>query len=406
MTKVSDAVVIGSGAFGASVAYHLARLGQRVTLVDRYDVCSQTSPNAAGQTQQIRYDQVTTRMAMRSVEQLLNFTAETGEPLTCHQVGALKIARTPEYAEQVREEVRRGQENGIDIELVDRAEAARLAPYANTERAEAMWWTGSDVYLEPGDLPRAYIRAAQNLGAEVMANTTVTGIEARDGAVERVITDRTDILAPVVVDAAGAWAAHVGAMAGVRVPIVPVRHQLYITEPIAGITPDMPIVRVVDGHVYVRPERGGLMFGGYEPDPIAVDPNILAGGIPDLPLDITPLMRLTEDVVVEYPDLAGAGIAILRGGLPTMTVDGHHIFDQSPTVRGFWVMSGCVVGGLSISPAAGEALAHWIVNGEEPFDLSWFRLDRFGAELDDDAELVRQCLWRYSHHYQTPARSS
>lgn len=405
MIDQADAVVVGSGAFGASVGYHLAALGRRPVIVDRYPLASQTSPRAAGQTQQIRYDQVTSRMAIRSVEQIVGFEAEVGQPLAYHQSGAIKIARTDEYAEQVREEVRRGQTRGIDIELIDKAEARRRAPYVDPRRAAAIWWTGSDLYLEPGDLPRAYLRAAEARGATVLPETTVTGIRTSGGAVEAVETDRGTIRTPVVVDAAGGWAAAVAGMAGVRLPVVAVRHQLYITEPIPSITPEMPIARVVDAHVYVRPERGGLMFGGYEPDPMAVDPSKLARGMVDLPLDLEPLRRLTDDVLVEYPDLRDARIAELRGGLPTMTVDGHHIFDQARALAGFWVMSGCVVGGLSISPAAGEAMAHWIVTGEEPIDLSWFRLSRFGPDLDDPEELRRQCLWRYSHHYQMPARN-
>ncbi len=405
MIDQADAVVIGGGAFGASAVYHLAALGQKVAVVDRFDLASQTSPRAAGQTQQIRYDQVTTRMAIRSVEKILGFEAETGQPLNYHQSGAIKLARTPAYAEQVEDEVAKGRSRGIDIELVDQAEARRLAPYVNPERALKIWWCGTDLYLEPGDLPRAYLRAAEARGATLLPNTTVTGIRVEGGEVKSVVTDQGEIATPVVVDAAGAWAGSVARLVGVHLPVTPVRHQLYITEPIPSITPDMPIARVVDAHVYVRPERGGLMFGGYEPDPIAVDPLELERGIPELPLDIEPLRKLTDDVLVEYPDLRGVGIAELRGGLPTMTVDGHHIFDQASAVRGFFIMSGCVVGGLSISPAAGEAMAHWIATGEEPFDLSWFRLSRFGPELDDPDELRRVCLWRYSHHYETPDRA-
>jgi 4-methylaminobutanoate oxidase (formaldehyde-forming) len=343
-------------------------------------------------------------MAMRSVRQIIEFEATTGESLTYHQTGAIKLARTEAYAEQVREEVRRGRAHGIDIELIDRAEVRRRAPYVDPQRALEIWWTGSDLYLEPGDLPRAYLRAAADHGATILDETTVTAIRVVGGAIDGVETSRGPIRTPVVVDAAGGWAVEVAAMAGVRLPVVPVRHQLYITEPIAAVTADMPIARVVDAHVYVRPERGGLMFGGYEPDPIAIDPSSLRDGIGGLPLDIEPLRKLTEDVLPEYPVLRGAAIAELRGGLPTMTVDGHHIFDRAVGVEGFWVMSGCVVGGLSISPSAGEAMAHWIVTGEEPFDLSWFRLSRFGRELDDPDELTRRCLWRYSHHYLTPER--
>jgi glycine/D-amino acid oxidase-like deaminating enzyme len=237
----------------------------------------------------------------------------------------------------------------------------------------------------------------------VQSGTTVIDVVVREGKVNRVVTDRGEIRTPVVVDAAGAWAPHVASMAGVRLPTVPVRHQLFITEPIASVTADMPIVRVVDAHIYVRPERGGLMVGGYEPDPIAVDPLKLGSGIGDLALDIEPLRRIVDDVATEYPELPGAGVAELRGGLPTMTPDGHHLLGQAPTVRGFWVMSGCVVAGLSISPAAGEAMAQWIVTGQAPYDMSQFALDRFGDRYDDADVLVKACLDRYRHHYETPA---
>jgi glycine/D-amino acid oxidase-like deaminating enzyme len=403
MVPDAEVVVIGSGAFGASVAWHLTALGSDVAVVDRFEPASQTSPRAAGQTQKVRYDEVTSRLAMRSVDKLLGFEAETGEPLAVHQVGALKIARTPRYAEQVRDEVARGRAWGIDIDLVDESEARRLAPYADPSRAMAMWWAGSDLYLDPGDLPRAYLRAAERAGARVHGGTTVLGIDLRHGAIDRVRTDRGDIRAATVVDAAGAWAGAVASMVGVALPAVPVRHQLYITEPIEGIAPTMPIVRVVDAHVYVRPERGGLMVGGYEPDPIAVDPASLPDGIGSLPLDIAPLRRITDDVLMEYPALRQADVAELRGGLPTMTPDGHHLLDRAPSVAGFWVMSGCVVAGLSVSPAAGEAMAHWIVTGEAPYDMSRFRLGRFGSRYADPDVLVRACLERYSHHYETPA---
>jgi glycine/D-amino acid oxidase-like deaminating enzyme len=387
----ADVVVVGSGAFGASVAWHLARLGRRVAIVDRFDPGSQTSPRAAGQTQKVRYDEVTARLAIRSVDKIRAFEAETGQPLACHQVGGIKLARTPGYAQQVRDEVARGQAWGIDIELVDQSEARRLAPYVDFSRALAIWWTASDLYLEPGDLPRAYV-----------ANTPVTGVVLRDGAVEGVETSGGTIRTATVVDAAGAWAPAVAAMAGVSVPAVPVRHQLYITEPVDEVTADMPIARVVDAQVYVRPERGGLLFGGYEPDPVAVDPATLESGIGGLPLDMAPLRRLTDDVLPEYPVLRGRPIAELRGGLPTMTPDGHHLFDRAAGVRGFWVMSGCVVAGLSISPAIGEAMAQWIVNGDPGYDMGQFRLDRFGERYRDPAALRDACLQRYSHHYETP----
>jgi glycine/D-amino acid oxidase-like deaminating enzyme len=342
---------------------------------------------------------------VRSVEKIIGFARETGESLDYHQVGALKLARTPEAAEQVKLEVARGKAWGIDIELIDQAEARRRAPYVSPERALAICWAGSDIYLEAGDLPRAYIRAAEARGATVMSGTTVTGVLMRNGEVQGVATDRGEVHSPVVVDAAGAWAPSIAAMVGVRLCAVPVRHQMFVTSPIPSIAADMPIVRVLDAHVYARPERGGLLFGGFEPDPVAIDPDNLASGISDLQLDETPLRRLAEDVQVEYPALRDAQLSELLGGLPTMTPDGYHIFGQADSVRGFWIMSGCLVGGHSISPAIGEAMAHWIVDGDPGCDMTRYQVSRFGPEWDDPEALREVCLWRYGRHYMTPEKA-
>jgi 4-methylaminobutanoate oxidase (formaldehyde-forming) len=168
-----------------------------------------------------------------------------------------------------------------------------------------------------------------------------------------------------------------------------------------GITTQQPIVRVLDYNIYVRPERGGLMMGGYEPDPLPVDGQNLTGDfqIKDLVLDISPLRRLSELVYDEFPFLRTAEIALLRGGLPTMTPDGRHIVDQAPGVAGFFVASGCCVGGLAISPVVGALLADWVVDGAPSIDLTPLRLDRFGAMMQSEERLRAACLWRYAHHY-------
>jgi glycine/D-amino acid oxidase-like deaminating enzyme len=402
MIHEAEVVVIGAGAFGASIAFHLAQRGQRVALLDRHAVASQTSLRAAGLTLQIRTDPAMTSLAMRSVARIEHFSQETGETLAFHQSGSLKLARTPEFAKQIYDEVERGRAIGLDIELISQSEAQRRAPFLRADAAQATWYSASDLYLEPGDLPRAYVRAAEALGATILPHTPVTAIGTRGGSIERVVTDRGTISTPVVVDAAGAWTRIVAEMTGIRVPIVPTRHQLYITRPIPGVVAEQPIVRVLDVNVYVRPERGGLMLGGYEPDPLQVDPRTLGEDfeIKDLALDFEPLRKLTHEVREQFPLLQDVEIDEFRGGLPTMTADGRHIVDRVPGVTGFFVASGCCVGGLSISPAVGEVLADWIVDGEPAMDLSSLRLSRFGHEVETDEEHLRQaCLWRYAHHY-------
>jgi len=222
-----------------------------------------------------------------------------------------------------------------------------------------------------------------------------------------VVTDQGEIRTPVVIDAAGAWTRVVAEMTGIRVPLVPTRHQLYITRPLDGVLAEHPIVRVLDVNVYVRPERGGLLLGGYEPDPLQIDVRTLGADfeIANLALDFEPLRKLTHEVRDQFPILVGAEIDEFRGGLPTMTADGRLIVDHVPGVSGFFVVSGCCVGGLSISPAVGEAVADWIVNDAPPRELASLRLDPFGAELDTEERLQQACLWRYAHHYsaeQTP----
>jgi glycine/D-amino acid oxidase-like deaminating enzyme len=260
-----------------------------------------------------------------------------------------------------------------------------------------MWHTPSDLYLDPVQIPLGYARAAERRGAALLPETEVTGVAIQNGEVTGVTTNRGEIRAPVVVDAAGAWARLIGERAGVRIPVVPVRHQLMITEPIAGVDNSQPICRVIDANVYVRPDRGGLMLGGYEPDPHAYDMRGVPPGfqIKDLPLDLTVLRSLAERVRDVFPALMDAPVREHRGGLPTMTADGKHIVGAVPGVRGLYVATGCCVGGLSISPAVGQMLAELIVHGESSIPLDGLRIDRFGPEVASDVTLRAAAVKTY-----------
>ena len=405
MIQDAAAVIVGAGALGASVAFHLAKAGQpRIALIDKHDLASQTSPRAAGLTAQVRTTDIMTRLAMMAVKKIERFEAETGEPLVYHQSGSMKIARTPEHRAQLEREVARGRRLGLEIDLISVADARRLTPFLDGAGVQGITRTPSDLYLEPVQIPLGYARAAGRLGATLISNTAVTGIVTKNGAVQGVMTAQGLIRTPVVVDAAGAWTRLVAHMADGRVPVVPTRHQLLITEPIAGVAPTQPIVRVIDSNVYIRPEKGGLMLGGYEPDPVQVDAAALPTGfqIKDLTLDLAVLRRLADTVVTQFPVLREFKVREHRGGLPTMTVDGRHIVGPVPGIRGFFVASGCCVGGLSISPAVGEVLAEWILTGKPPMDLTLLAPDRFGPEYRLEEKLRAECRWQYAHQYSAP----
>ena len=413
MIASADVVVVGSGAFGASAAYHLAQRGARVVVLERAALASQTSPRAAGLTSQVRATPALTRLAQRAVTKLAAFTAETGQPLRFTQSGALKIARNERDAEQLAREVARADTVGVDVDFISVAEARRRLPILGERGIAAITWSPTDCNVEPSELPIGYCRAAEKLGAVLLPHTPATGFEIGSGGVEGVRTPRGTIATRVVVDAAGGWARVVATELGGRIPVVATRHQLLITEPIPGVTPEFPIARVIDANVYLRHERGGLMLGGYEADPLQVDLATLPPtfDIAELPLDIEVLWRLARSVSEQFPIFQDPSIRVAehRGGLPTLTTDDRYLMGPLPGVAGAWVMSGCCVGGLSASPSLGEAMAQWILDGAPTLDLSDVSTARFAARDVDEAELRERCRHAYATHYRAsggPARSA
>jgi glycine/D-amino acid oxidase-like deaminating enzyme len=410
MIAWADVVVVGSGAFGASAAYHLARRGVRVAVLERSRLASQTSPRAAGLTSQVRATPALTRLARRAVVKLAAFADETGQPLRVTRSGALKIARTERDAEQLAREVARGGAAGVEIDFVSVAEARRRLPILGTRGIVAVTWSPTDCNVEPSELPLGYCRAAEKLGAALLSRTPATGFEIGPEGVEGVRTPQGTIATRAVVDAAGAWARLVATELGASLPVVPTRHQLLITEPIPGVGPEFPIARVIDANVYVRHERGGLMLGGYEPDPVQVDVSALPPSfdIAELPLDIEVLWRLARSVSEQFPIFQDPTIRVAehRGGLPTLTVDDRYLVGPLPGVAGAWVMSGCCVGGLSVSPALGEAIAEWILDGAPALDLSEISTARFAGNDLDETELRERCRRAYATHYRAAGSPS
>jgi 4-methylaminobutanoate oxidase (formaldehyde-forming) len=395
-------VVVGAGAFGASTAYHLTRRGaQGVVLLDRYDVGSQTSPRAAGLFRKVAGTELGARLMDEATEQLAAFDAESGGALNFHRNGSLLAALTPDGEERLRRDAERATELGIHCELVSHAEAARLAPFFDPGRARAILYSPQDAWLDPDRLAPALAARAAEGGASVRPNTPVTGVLHEAGRVLGVRTAQGEIRAPVVVDAAGAWAKLVAEVAGIYVPMLPTRHQLYTTEPLPGLEPLQPTVRILEPSVYVRYDKGGLMVGGYEDTPRQVDPTSLPPDfqIPDLELDLGVLHGLTDEVLEFFPPLRDAPVREHRGGLPTVTPDGYHIVGPVPNLEGFYIISGCNVGGLSISPALGRALADLILDGHCQPDLRLYSIERFADTYHDPAELAAACQYAYARKY-------
>ena len=386
---------------GASTAYHLARRGADVVLVDQHALGSQTSPRAAGLTSKADATPVLARLRHEACLAFERFETEMGRGVDFHRSGSLKAAYTEAGEARLRAGLETARALGIEAGLVSAAEARRLAPHFEPGPARAIGHVPSDGWLEPAKVAIGFAARAAELGARMLPFTRVEQLLHTAGRVLGVATAAGEIHAPVVVDAAGAWTARVAAAGGIALPLVPVRHQLFITEAIRGVEPLQPIVRLLEASVYVRYADGGLLFGGYEDVPRVIDALALPAGfqIADLPLDLGVLHSLVDEVADRFPALRNARVAIHRGGAPTMTPDGRPLLGPVPGLDGFYVASGCCVGGLSLSPAAGRALADQILDGKSDPDLTPLSVERFRGRFADARELESACVGQYARKY-------
>ena len=400
----ADIVVIGAGALGLSTALQCALRGRSVVVVERDTAGSQASGRAAGLFKSVQADEPRTALARRSIELAVSFGDWAGAELEVARSGSFLVARTDKHRDYLLAEANQSHGWGADVRQASPADlAGRVSCYRGSGSGEELaLWCPEDVYIdEPMSLVGAYLGACRRCGVEVLESEAVVGIPFSGGRAAGVETEARSIGAGVaVVDAAGAWVRQVAGLAGAggRLAIAPVRHQLLITEPSAEVDPAEPIIRVVDAAVYLRPARGGLMFGGFEAAPLPLDPREQQPSFRtgDLPLDLRVLRDMAGQVADEAPLASSGPVAEHRGGLFTMSPDGRFVVGPVPDAPGLWVASGCNGSGFSSSPAIGEALAGWITGGD-PAGLATLSPDRFPAMTDE--LLVKNGTWQYAHYY-------
>ena len=402
----ADIAVIGAGALGLSTALQCALRGRSVVVVDREAAGSQASGRAAGLFKSVQPDQARTVLARRSIELAAHFQEWAGVPLPVQRTGSFLVARTSQHQAFLQAELAQSRRWGVDVREAGPAELADRAPYYQPSGAELAVWCPEDIYIEePGRLMQAYLDACRRHGVEILESEPATAILTSGGQATGLETIRRPITAAIVVDAAGAWARQVGELAQAWVPVAPVRHQLLITEPSDSIQATDPIIRVVDAATYLRPARGGLMVGAFEPDPLPLDPRHQPSSFTtdDVPLDLGQLRKMASQVSAEVPLAISTQVAEHRGGLFTMSPDGRFLAGPVSDVPGLWVASGCNGSGFSSSPALGEMLATAITQDAPSASPGGFSPDRFG-HLTDQA-LTGKGIWQYAHYYD-PAHSA
>lgn len=402
MIDKADVVVIGAGGLGAATAYHLtAGHGLKVALLDGRGIGSQTSPRAAGMVSCLRKCDLLIKLIKDACRRIETFEDETGQRLDWVRSGSLKVTRRLQDASVLDADAERGRRMALEVELISPEEACRLNPFLRSDGVVRALWIGDDRYFDPAQLAVGFATAAAAHGACLLPDTAVVSVNIDGGRVTGVTTNRGVILSPVIVDAAGAWARQVAEASGLRVPLVPTRQQLIVTEPIKGVMAELPMVRIMDAAVYMRPCLGGFLWGVYEEEPQFFDMGSLGPefDIRDMPLDISVLNAAAADVAAQLPILREAAVRELRGGIPTMTADGHYVLGPSPGIAGFYFASGCNVAGLSIAPTIGALLAGWIVDGSPSIDISPMAVTRFKDAAWSEEQLRQAAAWQYRHFY-------
>jgi 4-methylaminobutanoate oxidase (formaldehyde-forming) len=394
-------VIIGGGVGGTAVAYHLAKLGWTdVLLLERSELTSGSTFHSAGLVGQLRSSPTLTRMMVDSVATYRQLAAETGTDPGWREVGSLRLACTPERMEELRRQNGWAKAYGLEMELIGPDEATNRFPLMSTEGVLGAAWLPTDGYVDPTGLTMALAAGARAAGVRVATRARATGVELADGAVRAVATDRGRVECEVVVNAGGMFAAEIGRMAGVTVPLIPFAHQYLVTEAIDGVHAELPQLRDPDNLVYFRPEVRGLVMGGYERDPA---PFGLDGIAPDfngklLPPDWPRFEEISAGAVRRVPAMADAGVRQMINGPEGFTPDNEFILGESE-VRGFFVAAGFSAHGIAGAGGIGRQIAHWIVDGEPPLDLWKMDIRRFGAQYGSRSYTYARAFENYATYY-------
>ncbi len=402
---LSDAeyVVIGGGAVGCGVAYSLARAGKTdILLVDRAaDVGQVTTAQGAGLCGQVRATPERTRLAMHSVATFRELQRDPDVRPDWHEVGSLRVALSRERAEDFRQLREVADRAGLETALLDRQEAARRWPLMDFRAATAVLWCPSDGYMTPYAVAKAYEHQCRKMGVRFATDTAVEAIDCRAGRVEGVRTSRGTVRCRAVVNAAGANAYHVARLAGLTLPIVPVRHEYYVTVELPGLRPDLPCFRIPELTLYGRPRDGGLLLGGWEPAALSTDPRDypLAGDPPEVQTDWAVLNGFEQRFAELCPQARGAAKARVGKGWPTFTPDGRFIIGESRRVKGFIMAGGCNAHGISGSAGIGRLLVEALLDPNPSEYVKSLSPDRFTETDWTWDEASRQAARVYETYY-------
>ena len=377
--QTARAVIIGGGISGCSVAYHLAKAGWTdIVLLERMSLTSGTTWHAAGLIGQLRGSANMTRLAKYSADLYVKLAAETGVETGMRQVGSISVALTQERHEELLRQATVARIFNVDVNEISPAEVKAMYPHLEVGDVVGAVHLPLDGQCDPANIAMALAKGARMRGAKIIERVKVTGVTEAATATGRRVTGvnwqmgeaQGHIAADVVINCGGMWGRDLAAGSGVTVPLHACEHFYLITEPIAGLG-HLPVLRVPDECAYYKSDAGKMMIGAFEPK---AKPWGMAGIREDFEFDTLPedwdhFQPILEDAMHRMPLFQTAGIHTFFNGPESFTPDDRYYLGEAPELGGYWVAAGYNSVGIASSGGAGMALAHWITEGEAPFDL-------------------------------------
>jgi glycine/D-amino acid oxidase-like deaminating enzyme len=404
----AEVTIVGGGAVGAAVAYFLAREGRSdIQLLERGGLCEATSSQAAGFVGQARPTVDRARLTMAAAEVYRTFERETGYSTDYRECGAVRLALSDASARELRQIAETAEVTGLPVEFLTDARLHQIYPVLErTESVRAALWSPTDGYLQPNSLVSAYINAAKDLGVTVVTHAAVTGVGVRGGVVESVSTRDGTYRSEQVIIAAGPWSVAIARLAGLDLPIVPVLHEYFVTEPVPGWHGDLPCLRIPEVQVYARGESGRVLCGGFENAGTSIDPRevSVASRLPARP-DWDVLAGFAESLGAFAPAVAAAGVATTFQGWPAFSPDGRFIVGPVSAVRGLVLAAACNAHGVSGSAGLAIHLVESLGGDPSPYVRS-LSPDRFIPRTWSWEDARRDARAVYETYYPMPVASA
>ena len=365
----ADVVIVGGGIIGASIAYHLATRGVRdVVVLEREQLGGGSTTRNAGGVRLQFSTEINVRLSLRSLPRIEKFAEEMGVDPHLRQVGYLFLITEESDVAPFEKSLAMWQRLGVPVQRLDAAGVHNVFPELRGDDLRFATLCMRDGYCDPTSLLNGYVARAREKGAKFREHEAVTAITREGDRVTGVRTPNGEISCPTVVNAAGAWGAEVGQLAGIDLPIRPLRRQIFVTDPVPGLDRDFPLTVEFASGLYFHRESGGVLMG-------MADPTDGPGFDASVNWDFLP--TLVERALYRLPILERAKVKTGWAGFYEDTPDKHPIIGAVPGLAGFLCAAGFSGHGIMHAPATGEAIAELILDGRTSLDVTPLAYDRF-----------------------------